>query len=271
MSSTNLSGFGAIRPLLKRIGLDEKEIEVYLAVLSLKSGRASTIAKAARQARSNTYLLLRSLEEKGLVSELERGKVIHFMAEPPQRLKQYVEERERELHSLNPLIDGILPILSSLTKPLTGTPRVTMLKGKEGMRQIYRDALHQEIFGIFNTETMYQTFDGNIVTQILGKKPNMRGRDLLVDNASAKRYLKEIPQHEEYAIRLLPSKTTFETDTMVFGDTIAILSYDEEQTIIRIENQHIADAFRAWFAVLWESSAVTNSENILHKKEKVVR
>lgn len=257
MSITSLSGFGAIRPLLKRIGLDEKEIEVYLAVLSLKAARASTIAKAAKQARSNTYLLLRSLEEKGLVSEIERGKVIHFIAEPPQRLKQYVEERERELQSLAPLIDGILPILSSLTKPLTGTPRITMLKGKEGMRQIYRDALRQEILGIFNTESMYAAFDGNIVTQILGKKPNMRGRDLLVNNASAKKYIKEIPPDDDYTIRLLPAKTHFETDTMVFGETIVMLAYDEEQTIIRIENQHIADAFRAWFEILWATSTNT--------------
>ncbi len=255
MSTTSLSGFGAIRPLLKRIGLDEKEIEVYLAVLSLKTGRASAIAKAAKQARSNTYLLLRSLEEKGLVSEIVRGKVIHFMAEPPQRLKQYVEERERELQSLAPLIDGILPILSGLTKPLTGTPRVTMLKGKEGMRQIYRDAFKQEILGIFNTENMYAAFGGNIVTQILGKKPNMRGRDLLVNNASAKKYLTEIPQDDDYVIRLLPKGTHFETDTMVFGDIMVVLAYDEEQTIIRIENQHIADAFRAWFEILWAASA----------------
>lgn len=255
MATVNPTGFGAIRPLLKRIGLDEKEAEVYLAVLSLKTARASVIAKAAKQARSNTYLLLRSLAEKGLVSEVERGKVIHFIAEPPQRLKDYVEERERELKSLEPLIDGILPILSGLTKPLTGKPRVTMLKGREGMRQIYRDALHQDIFGIFNTESMYKAFDGNIVTQVLGKKPNMRGRDLLVHNATAKKYLKEIPPTEDYLVRLLPAGTTFETDTMVYGETMVILAYDEEQTIIRIENQHIADAFRAWFNVLWAASA----------------
>lgn len=255
MNTSPLSGFGAIRPLLKRVGLDDKEIEVYLAVLSLKTERASAIAKAAKQARSNTYLLLRSLAEKGLISEIVRGKVIHFMAEPPQRLKQYVEERERELRSLEPLIDGILPILSGLTKPLIGTPRVTMLKGKEGMRQIYSDALHQEILGIFNPESMYDAFSGNIVTQILGKKPNMRGRDLLVNNASAKRYIKEIPPDDDYAIRLLPPKIYFETDTMVFGDTLVMLAYDEEQTIIRIENQNMADAFHAWFEILWATSA----------------
>jgi len=132
----------AIRPLLHRIELDDKEIEVYLVLLSLKVARAAAIATASKQSRSHTYLILRSLVEKGLAAEVERGAVIDFIAEPPERLKQYVQNREQELKSLVPLIDGILPTLSSLTKPLTGAPRVVMLKGMDGMRQIYRDALN---------------------------------------------------------------------------------------------------------------------------------
>jgi sugar-specific transcriptional regulator TrmB len=254
MTHYSVHGFAGVRSLLGRIGLEENEIDVYLAVLSLKVARASTIAKAAKQARSNTYLLLRSLEEKGLVSEAERGKVIHFIAEPPSRIKQYVEERERELRSLAPLIDGVMPLLSSLEKPLTGKPRVTMLQGKDGMKQLYRDALSQEILGIFNPEAMYEAFGENIVTQVLGKKPNMRGRDLLVSSESARRYLREVPDDDDYQVRMLPKNTTFQTDTMIVGDIVALIAYDEEQTIIRIENQNIANAFRAWFELLWTSS-----------------
>lgn len=249
---TTSSGFEAIRPLLLRIGLDDKEIEIYLALMSLKIARASAVAKAAKQDRSHTYLLLRNLEEKGLVSEVERGKVIHFVAESPDRLKQYVEDRERELHSLSPLIDGILPILSSLTKPLTGAPRVTMLKGIRGMKQMYRDALRQEICGMFNPASNYKAFGDNIVSATLGKTP-IRGRDLLVNGPETKRYLKEIPPHEDYVVRLLPKETQFETDTMIVGDVVYLIAYDNEQTIVRIENKNIADAFRAWFEVLWQS------------------
>ncbi len=87
-NSLNIYGTQAIRPLLRRLGLDEKEIEIYLALLPLKMARASTIAKAARQSRSHTYLILRELKDRGLVSEIERGKIIHFVVESPQRLRQ---------------------------------------------------------------------------------------------------------------------------------------------------------------------------------------
>ena len=256
MTRTIPSGFNAIRPLLMRIGLEEKEVEVYLALLSLKVARASAVAKAAKQERSHVYLLLRNLEEKGLVSEIERGKVIHFVAEPPERLLQFVENKEKEFQSLKPLVQGSLSILSSLTKPLSGTPRITTLRGMEGMRQLYRDALSHEICGIFNPESMYKTFGGNIVTMLFGKSAELRGRDLLVQSKAAQQYIREVPITDDYDMRLLPKETQFDLDAMLFEDTLALFAHDDEQTIIRIENKNITDAFRAWFEILWLASFV---------------
>lgn len=252
----------ALRPLLRRIGLDEREAEVYLALLPLKVARASAIAKASKQSRSHTYLVLRSLEEKGLVSEIERGKVLHFVAEPPKRLLSYVQDREEELHDLKPIIEGSLSLLSSLTRPLVGKPRVTLLSGIEGMKQIYRDVLQEEFVAFFNAEVMFKTFGSNIVLKLFGKHAKLQGRDLLVDNAGAKQYLREVEQHEEYEVRLLPKEVSFGTDTIVFGDTVALFAYDADLTIVRIENQNLADAFRAWHGALWEISAKAQRQNI---------
>ena len=244
----------AIRPLLRHIGLDEREIEIYLALLPLKVARASAIAKASRQSRSHTYLVLRSLEEKGLVSEIERGKVLHFVAEPPQRVLSYVHDKEQELHELKPIVESTLPFLRAMTPALIGKPRVTLLSGLEGMKQVYRDVLREDFVAFFNAEKMFEAFGGNIVSKLFGKHATLRGRDLLIDNAGARRYLKEIEQHEEYAVRLLPKEVIFGTDTIVFGDTIALFAYDADHTIVCIENQNLADAFRSWHHALWNIS-----------------
>src|SRR5437870_1872957 len=116
-----------IRSLLKRVGLEEREVEVYLALLSMKVARASSVAKAAHQSRSHTYLVLQSLQEKGLVSQTERGKIIHFVAEPPERLLSFLQNREQEVKEVSQLVKGALPFLSSLTASLKGPPRVTVL------------------------------------------------------------------------------------------------------------------------------------------------
>lgn len=247
----------SIRPLLKRIGLDEREIEVYLALLPMKIGRASAIAKAAKQSRSHTYLVLQSLEARGLVSQVERGSVLHFVAEPPQRLVTYVRGREEELKQTAQLAEGALPYLKSLTSPLVGAPKVTMLQGIDGMKQVYRDALLSDFCALFNPEAMYRSFGRNVVTMVPGKDACLRGRDLIVDNEESKRYLRETPQHEHYEIRLLPKGTVFQTDTIVAADTLWLFAYDDEKTIIKIENQNLADSFRAWFEMLWKTGGKT--------------
>ena len=249
----------SIRPLLRRIGLDEKESEIYLTLLSLKVARASSVARVSRQSRSHTYLILRSLVEKGLVSEIERGKVLHFVAEPPQRLLGYLDNRRQELEELRPLVEGSMPLFSTLTSPLIGQPRVTLLRGIDGMKQVYRDVLHREFCALFNAEAMYDAFGGNVVTQLLGKHAVLSGRDLLVDNAAARRYLREVDPHPQYKVRVLPKSVTFSTDTLITNDSIALFSYDLDRTIVRIENANIAASFRAWFEVLWNTGRSSNS------------
>lgn len=245
----------ALEPLLKRLGLDERETAVYLALLRQKIGRASAVAKMSGQSRSHTYLVLRSLEEKGLVSEVDRGGVLHFVAESPQRLLRYVEEREQELKSLKPLVEGALPFLQSLGVATGSEPRVTKLKGLDGMKQVYRDILTQEFVGMLNPQAMYDTF-GRTVADVVFRKGeiSLRGRDLLVDNVGAMRYMQEWPPSEDYRVRLLPKTIVFRSDTLVYGETIALFSFDSENTVVQIENASLANTFRVWFEALWELS-----------------
>lgn len=244
----------SVRTLLQKIGLDDREIEVYLALLQLKSARASSVAKAAKQSRSHTYLILRSLREKGLVSEVEKGKVTEFIAEPPKRLKAYLQDQEEEMRRLQVLADRVLPQLEVLSTTLERQPRVTFLTGLEGMKRVYRDAVMGEFCAIFNAESMYNVFEENIFIKLFGKGIELHGRDLLVDNAAAQQFQEEIPQNEHYHIRLLPKAVQFTSDTLIYGDTICLFAYDDERTIVRIENRNLANTFRAWHRMMWDMS-----------------
>lgn len=254
MSKSTPHPYAAIRPLLLRAGLDDREVEVYLAILSLKSAKATQIAKVAKQSRSHTYLMLRSLEQRGLVSEVVRGDVLHFIAEQPQRLVTYLEDRKKDIDDVQRLVEGAMPLLSSLTQPLPGQPRVTTLHGMDGMKQVYRDVFAGEFCCFFNAEMMFKTFGQNVITLLFGDEITLRGRELFVDNIAAKRYLKEIPLDETYDIRLLPQPMQFHSEFVISGETVALFAYDDDLTIIRIENGNIAQAFQSWFDYLWAIS-----------------
>jgi sugar-specific transcriptional regulator TrmB len=252
---------GAIRPLLRRLGLDDREIDIYLCLLSLKSAKATAIAKESGQSRSHTYLLLRSLAQKGLVSEVEHGKVLHFVAESPTCLLNVAEDRASEMQEVRTLLAGAMPLLQSLSPALVGQPRVTLLHGVDGMRQVYRDVFNFEFCSFFNAEAMFNAFGKNVAITLATGGRRLIGRDLLVDNKGGQRYVDEVEQNADYSIRFLPKHCRFSTDTLVYGDTIALFSYDQENTIVRIENKNIADSLRAWFNVIWEIGRPTRRQS----------
>lgn len=241
----------SLRPLLMKLGLDEKQVEIYLALLSLKSAKASEIAKTAKQSRSHTYLILRELGEMGLVSEVEESNILRFIAEPPERLLSYLREKEEEYKGLQGLMKGALPLLHSLSSDYLSAPRVTVMKGLDGMKQVYRDVLVHPFVGIFNPQKSEDMFGQNLVTMLFGKSAELKGRDLVVNNEGGRKYCEEIIVNEEYQIRLLPEGVHFDTDTMVYQDNVILFAFDDDKTVIRIENKKIADTFRAWFEILW--------------------
>lgn len=260
--STTTGTDKSIRSLLRQVGMDEKQAEIYLALLSLKTAKASEVAKLAKQSRSHTYIILRELEEMGLVSEVEQGNILQFIAEPPERLIGYLKERERRFSDLQTLVKGAMPVLNAMTSAYSGTPRVTVLKGLDGMKQVYRDILTHEYVGMYNAQSSIETFGDNIVTMLFGKQATLKGRDLIVNNEGAKQYLKDIPPTKDYKIKLLPEGMDFETDTMVFGDTVVLFAFDDERTVIRIENAQIAAAFKSWFEAMWNISKAPKSSDL---------
>jgi len=119
------------------------------------------------------------------------------------------------------------------------------------MKQVYRDILFDDFCAMFNPASMYEAFGENIVTAIGGADAKLKGRDLLIDNPAADRFISEVDQDDDYQVRLFPGETTFATDTIIGKDTVALFSYDIDNTIVRIENKNVADSFRAWFEILW--------------------
>ena len=82
---------------LLQFGLNEKEISVYLSLISLGPAPVKLISKQARVNRGTTYDILKSLIDQGLVGyykhyDQEDTKQF-FVAEPPQQLMDAIETK----------------------------------------------------------------------------------------------------------------------------------------------------------------------------------
>lgn len=130
-----------LKSLLQKIGLTDKDSEVYLACLELGTQPASVIAKKAGLKRPTTYLILEGLVRKGLVSEYSGANVKYFTAVSPDYLLNYVEKKRRELASHERELEQFLPQFHSLTNPYSMKPKVRFFEGMEGIERAMNDTL----------------------------------------------------------------------------------------------------------------------------------
>ena len=93
---------------LRKLGLKEKEVGVYLAALELGFTSVQNIARRASLSRPTVYEIIKELIKKGLMREIKRqgtirGERTYFAAESPDALlgllrvqKREIDEKERE-------------------------------------------------------------------------------------------------------------------------------------------------------------------------------
>ena len=119
---------------LRKLGLTEKEVKVYLAGLELGPNSVQNIAKRAGLTRPTTYEIIKKLKEKGLFVEVKQKTKWYSAAQPPERIlgilrvqKREIEEKEREF----------VRIVAALeTKYSKKGEGIKLFKGKEGLKAL---------------------------------------------------------------------------------------------------------------------------------------
>lgn len=119
---------------LRKLGLKEKEVKVYLAGLELGPSSVQDIAKMVKITRPTIYEIIKKLKEKGLFAEVkQKGKRV-FVAQSPERIlgilrtqKREIEEREREFIR-------IIAVLEAKYSKEKG--EIKLFKGKEGLKAL---------------------------------------------------------------------------------------------------------------------------------------
>lgn len=136
----------AIQSVLRKFGLSQKEIFVYVSCLELGSAHpVSVIARKASINRSTTYNILNELLDRGLISRFVKGKVQHYSPLPPDSLVEFLEQKENLLHRHLEELRGILPKLRSLSfRSYSVKPKVVYLEGEKNLKSILLESLKAE-------------------------------------------------------------------------------------------------------------------------------
>lgn len=125
---------------MRKLGLTEKEVRVYLTALELGYTSVQEIAKKAQISRPTVYEIIKSLEKKELITQSrEKGKR-YFTAQSPDNLlgilkrqKKELEEKEREF----------IRIIAALRAKhyLNDKREIKVYQGKTGLEILFDDFL----------------------------------------------------------------------------------------------------------------------------------
>lgn len=238
---------------IEKLGLTANEAKVYTALLKLGSSLAGEITKNTGIHRRSVYDSIERLMEKGLVSFVIINNRKYFEATDPSRfltiLNEKIESLERSKKEFRPLIAK----LNELRK-LQPKQDVRFFKGTEGFKTVYED--------ILNTKKNYVGYGpGEQIEKVLKhyfhhfvkERINSKIRMKLIynENSRGKKFTKN-PFSE---IRYLPEEFSSHAALRIYGNKAAILLFSEEEPIaIVIENKAIADGYRKYFDVMWNSA-----------------
>ena len=96
-----------IQDTLKKLGFNEKEVEIYLEVLKLGQATPSRISKNTGINRTTIYSASKGLIKKGVIAEDIGHKQTYLVALPLENLQANIEQQKNYLEKKEKLIRGI--------------------------------------------------------------------------------------------------------------------------------------------------------------------
>ena len=128
--------------VLQTLDIEPRESRIYFALLENGPGSIRDIADKAHLNRGTTYELLKKMHEKGIVSYFPQGKRKFFSAEPPARLLDLAEQKQKDVSvAIQQLQTQIIPALNSL-KPEQVNTNVHYYEGDDGIELVLKDILN---------------------------------------------------------------------------------------------------------------------------------
>ncbi|MES2216428.1 MAG: helix-turn-helix domain-containing protein [Patescibacteria group bacterium] len=101
--------------ILRNIGLNDKEIKVYLALLKTGKIRPAALSRITKINRATVYNIARGLIAKGIIAEDLGGSTLFLTPLPLESLSQLIEKPKRELEEKEALVKKAIAGLSLIT------------------------------------------------------------------------------------------------------------------------------------------------------------
>ncbi len=240
---------------LRKLGLTEGEIKVYLALIRLGETTSGPVVEESGVSASKVYVILDRLSKKGLVSHIVKGKTKYFEAADPDRLVVYLDEKKEELSQQEAAIKELVRSLKSEHRLSHETAQIyDGLKGIQTARErtlkIMKKGDEMWIIGISRTP-----YDGQMVGYFKDYHKRRVAKGItckfLYNESAREPYGISSASYRLSEVKYMPRDLVTPAWIEIYADTVTIGINKGKSFSIVIQNQEVAHSFNIYAQLLW--------------------
>lgn len=241
-------------------GLTKDQASIYEVLVKHGTMPASRISRLSPVSRTLTYKVLGELGVLGLIEKREEpGQVATFAPEHPLKLKELIEKKREAATDAQTAMEGIFGKLLSDFNLMSGQPGIRIMEGVAGVAELYEDICREkkDLLLIRSPLDEHRTELGSLVGKQLKAQAHL-GIHVRALTPLVPETVMSIEHHDTSRLverRIIP-KYLFDipAQLIVYGDRVALTSYEGQLITTIIQNSAIEKTFRILFEYIWNAA-----------------
>lgn len=246
----------SIPEILERMGLNDKETAVYLALLSVGTAPSSALGKRTKLPKSTAHYTCQQLVKKGLARMVQKGTSFYFTCEPPEKLLQLLEKKRKDIDSLQEHVSGILGPLKNMISVFSSLPNIQYHEGESGIIELLDDILKLQspIDSFEDRGYVFESFPG-YEREFARKRVELKIPSRCITPVGSALYATD-PKSFLTVRHLDGTKYPFTWQIRLCEDMVAFFSFEKKSPVgISIRHADITANFRTLFDFVWDALA----------------
>lgn len=242
--------------IFKKLGLGDKEVAVYLALLESGASSVRDLATVANLNRGTTYDALKKLRESGLASFFHKDTKQQFVAEDPDKILKLLAVREDELKETEAKIKELIPELKSLQEKGGDKPATKFYEGRAGVKFILDDILSS--LKELETPEYYVYSAAGVREDVYGAYPDFNKKriknNIKANTISLSSGGGTYGLDDRKWLKTEKSSQSNMTYILIYADKCAFISRDSHNNPVGviIENKMIYETQKTLFLQMWK-------------------
>lgn len=250
--------------LFQKLGLNDNEREVYLAVLQAGKIAPTQVARITNINRTTVYSVAKKLEQMGLVTQDLGQKVSYLVATPPEKLVAIFEREEKKLAEKKKIAKELAKELGSLvSEKHYSVPRIRFVEEADLEAYLY-EAYPRWSASVEAFDNTWRGFQDDAFTKRYEKwidwtweysNENIRA-EIFFNKAEIEEKL--FQKHQSRKMRVLPDTIVFDSNFWVAGEYLVMVQAKvRPYYLVEIHDAVLARNQRELFKGLWAMAPKT--------------